>query len=93
MKSANGKAAMSIQEQPWSQTLSEAKEIDVQFNKDARTLEDSPKRVWLTYSRMGTTYWDVFVAGKPVCEVEFILDDTSMEGVARQIAMTLGPAK
>jgi hypothetical protein len=93
MKSPNDNASISIQEHAPGETLARAKEVDLLFNKDAKALEDSANRVWLTYRRAGTTYWTVLVAGNPVCDAGFILNDKSMEDTAKQIAMTVGSAK
>lgn len=93
MKSPNGKVAVSIQEHAPGQTLARAKEVALAFNKDAKTMEDSPKRVWLAYNRAGMTIWDVLTAGNPVCDAQVIMDGASMQDIAKKIVATVGPAK
>lgn len=66
MKTPDGNLSVSIQEHPPGETLARAKEVAMTFNKDAKAKEDSPTRVWLTYTRAGTMYWDVLVPGNPV---------------------------
>lgn len=67
--------------------------MDLEFNKDAKLLEDSGKRVWLSYTRAGDTMWDVLVAGNPVCAGHLIIQDASLEDAAKKIVMTVEPAK
>ena len=93
MKSPNGKASVSIQEHPPGQPLSSAKNVALQFDKRAKVMEESPSRVWLTSPYVLGTTWTVLVAGNPVCEGHFIIEEASMEAVAKRIAATIAPAK
>lgn len=94
MKTPDGNLSVSIQEHPPGETLARAKEVEMMFNKDAKVKEDSPKRVWLTYTRAGTMYWEVLVPGNPVvCSAHFIISDDRLEGAATIIVPTLGPTK
>ena len=94
MKTPDGNLSVSIQEHPPGETLADAKEVAMKFNKDAKTKEDSPARVWLTYTRAGMTYWDVLVSGNPVvCSAHFIINDDRLEDAANSIVPTVGSAK
>lgn len=94
MKTADGNLSVSIQENPPGETLARAKAVAMMFNKDAKAKEDTPKRVWLTYTRAGAMIWDFVVAGNPVvCSAHFIINDDRLEGAANSIVPTVGPAK
>jgi len=94
MKTPDGNLSVSIQEHPPGETLAQAKQVEMMINKDAKAKEDSPKRVWLTYTRVGTMYWDILVPGNPVvCSAHFIISDDRLQGAANIIAPTVGPTK
>lgn len=94
MKTPDGNLSVSIQEHPSGETLARAKAVEMMFNRDAKAKEDSPTRVWLTYTRAGTKYWDVLIAGRPVvCSAHFIINDDRLEDAANSIVPTVGPAK
>jgi hypothetical protein len=94
MKTPDGNLSVSIQEHPPGETLARAKEVAMMFNKDAKTKEDSPTRVWLTYTRAGTTNWDVLVPGKTVvCAAHFIINDSRLADAANSIVPTVGPTQ
>ena len=93
MKSPSGKVSVSIQEHPPGETLARAKDIALQFNKRAKVLEESSSRVWLTSPYVLGTTWEVLVAGNPICDGHFIIEDKSMEDLAKKIAATVAPAK
>lgn len=94
MKTPDGNLSVSIQEHPPGEALARAKAVTMMFNKDAKVKEDTPGRVWLTYTRAGTTYWDVLVPGNPVvCSAHFIISDDRLEDAANSIVPTVGPAK
>ncbi len=93
MKSPDGKLSVSIQEHPPGQPLDRAKAVAMQFDKRAKVLEESPNRVWLTSPYVLGTTWTVLVAGNPVCEAHFIIEDPSMQDLAKKVVATVGPAK
>ncbi len=93
MKSANGKLSVSIQEHPPGEPLDRAKAVAMQFDKRAKVLEESPNRVWLTSPYVLGTTWTVLVAGNPVCDAHFIIEDAAMQDTAKKIVATVGPAK
>jgi hypothetical protein len=94
MKTPDGNLSVSIQEHPPGETLARAKEVAMMFNKDAKAKEDSPTRVWLTYTRAGTEYWEILVPGNPVvCSAHFIIHDDRLEDAATSIVPTVGPAR
>ena len=94
MKTPDGNLSVSIQEHPPGETLARAKEVAMMFNKDAKAKEDSPTRVWLTYTRAGTEYWEVLVPGNPVvCSAHFIIHDDRLEDAANSIVPTVGSAR
>ena len=93
MKSPNDKVSVSIQEHPLGESLSEAKSVALKFDKRAKTLEDSSNRVWLTSPYVLGTKWTVLVAGNPVCDAHFIIDDPAMQDIAKKVATTVGPSK
>lgn len=49
--------------------------------------------MWLTSPYVLGTTWTVLIAGNPVCEGHFLIEEASMEGVAKRIAATIAPAK
>jgi hypothetical protein len=94
MKTPDGNLSVSIQEHPPGETLARAKEVAMMFNRDAKVKEDSPRRVWLTYTRAGPMIWDVLVAGNPVvCSAHFIINDDRLDDAANSIVPTVGPSK
>jgi hypothetical protein len=93
MKSPNDKASVSIQEHPPGQTLSDATKVALQFDKRAKVMEQSSNRVWLKSPYVLGTTWTVLVAGNPVCEAHFIIEDPAMQDVAKKIAATLRLSK
>ena len=94
MKTPDGNLSVSIQEHPPGETLASAKEVAIKFNKDAKAKEDAPTRVWLTYTRAGTEYWDVLVPGNSVvCSAHFIISDDRLEDAANSIVPTIGAAE
>jgi hypothetical protein len=93
MKTPDGNLSVSIQEHPPGETLARAKEVAMMFNRDAKAKEETPTRVWLTYTRAGTMMWDILIAGKPVCSAHFIINDNRLEDAASSIVPTVGPAK
>lgn len=93
MKSPNDKVSASIQEHPPGQPLSAAKSVALQFDKRAKVLEESPNRVWLTSPYVFGTTWTVLVAGNPVCDGHFIIEDPAMQDLAKKVVTTVGPSK
>lgn len=93
MKTPDGNLSVSIQEHPPGETVARAKAVAMMFNKDAKAKEDTPNRVWLTYTRAGTMMWDILIAGNPVCSAHFIINDDRLEDAANSIVPTVGPAK
>lgn len=94
MKTPDGNLSVSVQEYPPGETVARARDVAMMFNKDAKPKEDSPNRVWLTYTRVGWTHWDVFVPGNPVvCSAHFIIKDARLDDAAISIIPTLGPTK
>jgi hypothetical protein len=94
MKTPDGNLSLDIQEHPPGETLARARDVSLMFDKDAKAKENSPTRVWLTYTRAGTMYWEVLVGGGPVvCSAQFIIHDGRLEDAANSIVPTVGPAK
>lgn len=94
MKTPDGNLSVSVQEYPPGETVARARDVAMMFNKDAKPKEDSPERVWLTYSRAGWEHWDIFVPGNPVvCSAHFAIKDARLEDAAISIIPTLGPTK
>lgn len=94
MKTPDGNLSVDVQEYPPGETLARARDVAMMFNKDAKVKEDSPKRIWLTYTRIGWENWDIFVPGNPVvCSAHFIIQDARLDDAANSIVPTLGPTK
>ena len=94
MKTPDGNLSVSVQEYPPGETIARARDVAMLSNKDARPNEDSPMRVWLTYTRVGSEHWDVFVPGNPVlCSAHFIIKDARQDDAAISIIPTLGPTR
>jgi len=94
MKTPDGNLSVSVQEYPPGETVARARDVAMMFNKDAKPKENSPNRVWLTYTRTGWTHWDIFVPGNPVvCSAHFIIKDERLDDAAISIIPTLGPTK
>lgn len=94
MKTPDGNLTVSVQEHPPGESLTRAKDVAMMFNGTARPKEDTPQRVWLTYSRAGWTHWDIFVPGNPVvCSAHVTIKDARLDDAAISIIATLGPSK
>ncbi len=94
MKTPDGNLSVSVQEHPPGETLPEAADVTMKFNRDAKVTERSAKRVWISYQRAGNTMWEVLAAGNPVvCSAHFIIHDARLEDAAKSIVPTLASSK
>jgi hypothetical protein len=94
VKTPDGNLSVSVQEYPPGETVARVRDVAMMFNKDAKPKEDSPERVWLTYTRAGWTHWDIIVPGNPVvCSAHFIIKNARLDDAAVSIIATLGPTK